>query len=35
MVAIDPKLRAKYAKYAAKQNMTMSGIIRGIIERTV
>ena len=35
MVAIDPKLRAKFAKYAAKQGMNMSSIIRGIIERTV
>lgn len=35
MVAIDPKLRGKFAKHAAKQDMSMSAIIRDLVERAV
>lgn len=35
MVAIDPSLRAKFAKVAAGKNTTMSALVRKYVEKAV
>lgn len=35
MTVIEPSLRAKYAKYAAKKGTTMSADVRAYVEKVV